>query len=443
MSDWHGWAAVAVFAGAYVRITSERVHRTAAALGGAACMLAIDATDDRAAFCSEHTGIDWSVVFLLLGMMAVVGVLRQTGLFAYLAIWSVKRARGRPFRMMAMPVLITAAASARHAALVSSVLRDGGQAMLEEFRLELVKRALCLVHVPLDGHLLLSEFREEVRVGGRRDAVLQIVEPPAGAFKLSAALVHQAFQILTVRHGDLLCALSARCARSPRRPEPQRSCGGSTPDRETVHRHPPTPGAWPTASLALEVQGRVVDTRPAVLERLLRRVDFLLIVVHQLLRRIHLPPQLSQLARIRVWLARESAQLGGHAVKKPCVLPQLVLGLPDNSLQSTAIPHGHGESPLILVDRALFAGSRGRGPRHPTGRAVSLGRAHIHLNSMRPRERESRHGSGSPAARGWSRRPRAKPSRTAGRRRPDRRRPCRSAQDTRSDEAADCAVLFP
>ncbi|MER7931565.1 MULTISPECIES: ArsB/NhaD family transporter [unclassified Streptomyces] len=109
---WQSWAAVAVFVGAYVLIITERVHRTAAALGGAALMLALSATDDRAAFYSEHTGIDWNVIFLLLGMMAIVGVLRQTGVFEYLAIWSVKRARGRPFRVMAMLVLITSAASA-------------------------------------------------------------------------------------------------------------------------------------------------------------------------------------------------------------------------------------------------------------------------------------------------------------------------------------------
>ncbi|ONH24952.1 ArsB/NhaD family transporter [Pseudofrankia asymbiotica] len=112
MSGWHSWAAVIVFAATYVLIISERVHRTAAALAGAAAMLAISATDDKAAFYDEHTGIDWNVIFLLLGMMIIVGVLRQTGVFEYLAIWSVKRARGRPFRVMAMLVVITAVASA-------------------------------------------------------------------------------------------------------------------------------------------------------------------------------------------------------------------------------------------------------------------------------------------------------------------------------------------
>ncbi|MET9220550.1 ArsB/NhaD family transporter [Streptomyces sp. NPDC003300] len=112
MSDWHAWAAVAVFFGTYALIISERVHRVAAALGGAGLMLAIGATDDVSAFYSEDSGIDWNVIFLLLGMMMIVGVLKRTGLFEYLAIWSVKRARAKPFRVMVMLIVVTATASA-------------------------------------------------------------------------------------------------------------------------------------------------------------------------------------------------------------------------------------------------------------------------------------------------------------------------------------------
>ncbi|MFB8778093.1 SLC13 family permease, partial [Streptomyces broussonetiae] len=67
--DWHSWAAIAVFVGAYALIISEKIHRVAAALGGAALMLAIGATDDESAFYSEHSGVDWNVIFLLMGMM--------------------------------------------------------------------------------------------------------------------------------------------------------------------------------------------------------------------------------------------------------------------------------------------------------------------------------------------------------------------------------------
>jgi anion transporter len=112
VNDWHSWAAIVVFVGAYALIISEKIHRVAVALGGAALMLAIGATDDKSAFYSEHSGVDWNVIFLLLGMMMIVGVLKKTGMFEYLAIWSVKRARAKPFRVMAMLVVITAVASA-------------------------------------------------------------------------------------------------------------------------------------------------------------------------------------------------------------------------------------------------------------------------------------------------------------------------------------------
>ena len=106
------WLAVAVFAAAYALIATERVHRVAAALGGAAAMVLIGAVDAESAWFSPDTGVDWNVIFLLLGMMIIVGVLRQTGVFEYVAVWATKRARGRPFRVMVLLVLITALASA-------------------------------------------------------------------------------------------------------------------------------------------------------------------------------------------------------------------------------------------------------------------------------------------------------------------------------------------
>jgi Na+/H+ antiporter NhaD/arsenite permease-like protein len=104
--------AVAVFLGAYLLIATEWVHRLKAALGGAALMLVIGAATGPTAFFSETTGIDWNVIFLLLGMMIVVSVVKQTGLFEYLAIWAAKRARGNPYRVMALLCTITASASA-------------------------------------------------------------------------------------------------------------------------------------------------------------------------------------------------------------------------------------------------------------------------------------------------------------------------------------------
>jgi hypothetical protein len=88
------WTAVVVFVTAYVLIATERIHRVAAALGGAAVMLVIGATDAEHAFFSPDSGIDWNVIVPLLGMMLIVAVVKHTGLFEYVAIWAAKRAQG-------------------------------------------------------------------------------------------------------------------------------------------------------------------------------------------------------------------------------------------------------------------------------------------------------------------------------------------------------------
>jgi len=103
---------VAGFVGAYILIATERIHRVAAALGGAAFMVLLGVVDAETAFFSEETGVDWNVIFLLLGMMIIVSVLKQTGVFDFMAIWAAKRARGKPYPVMVLLVLITAVASA-------------------------------------------------------------------------------------------------------------------------------------------------------------------------------------------------------------------------------------------------------------------------------------------------------------------------------------------
>ena len=104
--------AVVVFVGAYVLIATEWVHRVIVALAGAGLMLLFRIVDAHDIFNSERLGIDWNVVFLLVGMMIIVGVLKQTGLFEYLAIWSARRSRGRPFAVLVLLIVITAMASA-------------------------------------------------------------------------------------------------------------------------------------------------------------------------------------------------------------------------------------------------------------------------------------------------------------------------------------------
>ena len=109
---WQVVATLLVFVGTYVAIATEWTPRVKAALFGAALMLLIGASDGEAAFFSADTGIDWNVIFLLLGMMVVISVVKQTGVFEYLAIWAAKRARGKPYRVLVLLCTITAVASA-------------------------------------------------------------------------------------------------------------------------------------------------------------------------------------------------------------------------------------------------------------------------------------------------------------------------------------------
>ena len=104
--------AITVFVVGYALIASDRVNNSVVALTGAAVLVALGVVASDDVFYSRDTGIDWDVIFLLLGMMIIVSVLRQTGVFEYAAIWSAKRAKGSPLRIMIPLVLVTAVASA-------------------------------------------------------------------------------------------------------------------------------------------------------------------------------------------------------------------------------------------------------------------------------------------------------------------------------------------
>lgn len=104
-------AAIAIFAIAYAFIATEKVHRVAAALGGVAAMTFIGLVTADSAFFDKETGVDWNVIFLLFGMMVIVGILKHTGLFEFLALWAARKSRGEPRRLLVLTVLVTAVPS--------------------------------------------------------------------------------------------------------------------------------------------------------------------------------------------------------------------------------------------------------------------------------------------------------------------------------------------
>lgn len=105
-------AAVTIFLIAYVFIATEKINRVAVVCAGAALMLIIGATNADAAFYSHETGIDWNVIFLLLGMMIIVGVIHKTGLFEFLAIKAIQLAKGRPRQAFVYLLMLVAFCSA-------------------------------------------------------------------------------------------------------------------------------------------------------------------------------------------------------------------------------------------------------------------------------------------------------------------------------------------
>jgi Na+/H+ antiporter NhaD/arsenite permease-like protein len=102
------WIAVAVFVGTYLLISTEFVHKTIAAVIGAAVILFLHILDSKEAYSL----IDWNVIFLLIGMMIIVAITRRSGVFQFVAIKAAKFARGEPVRILVLLSLITAVFSA-------------------------------------------------------------------------------------------------------------------------------------------------------------------------------------------------------------------------------------------------------------------------------------------------------------------------------------------
>jgi Na+/H+ antiporter NhaD/arsenite permease-like protein len=102
------WLAAGIFLITYALIVTERVNRTIAALLGGLAMILLGVVSQDQAFDS----IDWNVIFLLAGMMAIANMLRETGLFQWIAVKAVRLGKGDPFRILVILCLITAFGSA-------------------------------------------------------------------------------------------------------------------------------------------------------------------------------------------------------------------------------------------------------------------------------------------------------------------------------------------
>jgi Na+/H+ antiporter NhaD/arsenite permease-like protein len=113
------WIATFILLMVYIIISFEWMHRTLAALLGAVLVLFITYTlgsFDKSyyilSFADAVGAVDLNVIFLLLGMMIFVGVLKKTGMFQFLAYKAYAWARGNVFVLSFVLQVITAVISA-------------------------------------------------------------------------------------------------------------------------------------------------------------------------------------------------------------------------------------------------------------------------------------------------------------------------------------------
>ena len=99
---------IVIFLLVMAAIVSEKVHRAAASLAGAVILLATHVLTVDSAI--EH--VDVNTVGVLVGMMLFVAVVKNSGLFEYIAIKSAKLTHGKPWAIMAVFAIITAVLSA-------------------------------------------------------------------------------------------------------------------------------------------------------------------------------------------------------------------------------------------------------------------------------------------------------------------------------------------
>ncbi|MGA8831221.1 MAG: SLC13 family permease, partial [Desulfomonilaceae bacterium] len=113
------WITLVVFIGIYVLIAFEIMHRTLAAILGAAVLLMVTYTfghfnDAYKVLNYEQAlhSVDWNVIFLLMGMMIIVGVIKVSGVFQWLAYKSFQVARGDIYVLASALCVVTAFISA-------------------------------------------------------------------------------------------------------------------------------------------------------------------------------------------------------------------------------------------------------------------------------------------------------------------------------------------
>ncbi|MFP5111519.1 ArsB/NhaD family transporter [Bacillaceae bacterium C204] len=100
--------ALIIFLLTYAIIISEKIHRTIISMFGGLLLIAFGVLDQENAI--HH--IDFNTIGLLVGMMIIVGITAETGVFQFIAVWLAQKVKGDPIKILVVLSLFTAFASA-------------------------------------------------------------------------------------------------------------------------------------------------------------------------------------------------------------------------------------------------------------------------------------------------------------------------------------------
>ncbi len=113
------WIAAIIFALVLVLIATDKMHNTLAALSGAALLMGISYLGEpitESLYVFDFMGaikyIDWNVIFLVMGMMILIAIIEDTGVFQWLAFFSYRISGGKMLLLLPILMLITGVASA-------------------------------------------------------------------------------------------------------------------------------------------------------------------------------------------------------------------------------------------------------------------------------------------------------------------------------------------
>jgi len=113
------WAATIIFLAMLMLIALERLHSTTAALAGLSAVFLVTFVGgqfdpDLYIFNFERalSYINWEVIFLLIGMMIIIAIIEQTGIFQWTAFQAYRLSGGRSWLLVLILMGVTAVASA-------------------------------------------------------------------------------------------------------------------------------------------------------------------------------------------------------------------------------------------------------------------------------------------------------------------------------------------